>query len=124
MDKTVLLRYFKVRHLANAIVRQLRAEVIKLGFESDGPKIAQASNARYRLEKDPYSNEESLVGEWFDEKNKKLGNLLFHADGSFFVEHDVVLPHPCKPRWFVEAVNAWGRDYQIKAEARLLPFPE
>ncbi len=30
--------------------------------------------------------------------------------------------HPRNGRLFVEAVNAWGRDGQIKAEPRLLPM--
>jgi hypothetical protein len=62
------------------------------------------------------------VGEWRDRKGQKQGNLVFHADGSFFVEYDVVRAHPRDARWFVEAVNAWGQGTDIRAEARLLPM--
>ncbi len=47
--------------------------------------------------------------------------MLFHADGSFFAEYDVIRDHPGDPRWFVEAVNAWGRGSDIRSEPRLLP---
>ncbi|MEW8208686.1 MAG: hypothetical protein AB2746_21395 [Candidatus Thiodiazotropha taylori] len=80
--------------------------------------------ASYRLERDPSNSEFSLVGDWMNEQGNRLGMLLFHADGSFFVEHDIVLPHPTKPDWFVEAVNAWGNDAVIKAEPRLLAVPK
>jgi len=32
-----------------------------------------------------------------------------------------VEPHPKDERWFVEAVNAWGKNDTVKAELRLLP---
>jgi hypothetical protein len=124
MDEAVAYRYQEIKNLANSIVGLLRDEVVKLGFDPSAVRIMNPKDAEYRLEKDPSSHEYSLVGDWLDSKGQKLGCLLFHADGSFYVEHDVVKPHPTKRRWFVEAVNAWGKDAEIKAEARLLPHPE
>lgn len=107
--------------LAYAICRALVEQLDRLGFPSGSVSVGDPSQAAYRLEQDPASGEHSLVGEWRDPKGQKLGNLVFHADGSFFVEYDVIRPHPGDKRWFVEAVNAWGRDSDIRAEPRLLP---
>jgi hypothetical protein len=107
--------------LAYAVCRALTDQVHKLGFPPGTVGVGDPSDAAYRLERDPASGESSLVGEWRDPKGQKLGNLVFHADGSFFVEYDVIRPHPGDKRWFVEAVNAWGRDSDIRAEPRLLP---
>ncbi len=124
MDGEVARRFFQIEALADAIVSRLAGEVVRLGFDPAEVTLKPPSAAHYRLERDPSSGEQGLVGEWLDANGMKLGSLLFHADGSFFVEQDIVRPHPVKKRWFVEAVNAWGRDGDIKAEARLLPMPQ
>lgn len=124
MDESVAARYAQVAGVVGEIAQRLDDEVEKLGFDPVAVSLYPPEEAVYRLDRDPYSGAESLVGEWRDEHGIKLGELLFHADGSFFVEQDVARPHPSRRQWFVEAVNAWGRDGQIKAEARLLPMPE
>ena len=106
---------------AAAVCCALAEAAVRLGFAPGAVAIGDPALARYRLERDPASGAESLVGEWRDARGQKQGNLVFHADGSFFVEYDVIRPHPKDPRWFVEAVEAWGRDPEIRAEARLLP---
>jgi hypothetical protein len=114
-------RYSSISPLAQAVCRALSEEVTKLGFEPGIVAIGDPTAARYRLDRDPASGKDSLVGEWRDAQGQKQGHLVFHSDGSFFVEHDVIRTHPKNPRWFVEAVNAWGRDSDIRAEPRLLP---
>lgn len=123
-DDDVSHRYLQLASLAAEIVRSLHSEIEKLGFEPTNVTLHSPDEAVYRLERDPANGEDTLVGEWRDERGVRFGELLFHADGSFFVEHDVVKPHPSKKKWFVEAVNAWGRNGTIRAEARLLPLPE
>ena len=124
MDETVAVRFYKIEQLADQVFDQLYREVLKLGFNNGDVKLKRPQDANYRLERDPSTSEYSLVGDWISEQGAKLGTLLFHADGSFFVEQDVVRPHPTRSGWFVEAVNAWGKHDSIKAEARLLPMPE
>jgi hypothetical protein len=124
MDESVTVRFFKIEQLADKVFEQLCHEVSKLGFTSEDVPLKRPQEAAYRLERDPSTSEYSLVGDWLSEQGLKLGTLLFHADGSFFVEQDVVKPHPKRSGWFVEAVNAWGRGNDIRAEARLLPMPE
>ena len=123
MDGEVARRFSQIEALADTIVSRLAEEVVRLGFDPAEVILRPPSVAHYQLERDPSNGELGLVGDWLDASGMKVGSLLFHADGSFFVEQDIVRPHPNKKRWFVEAVNAWGRDGDIKAEARLLPMP-
>jgi len=122
MNESVAFRYSKVRKLANSIVYKIKDELATQGFDNTVFNVDSADDAGYSLEKDPYDGQYSLKGEWLDERNGKLGSLLFHADGSFFVECDIIRPHPKKPKWFVEAINAWGKDESIKIDFKLLPM--
>ena len=123
MDTATAERYRQVEGLAHDILLCLVAEVAKLGF-SEPPSLRPAAAADYRLERDPSNGEYSLVGEWRDVRGHKQGTLLFHADGTFYVEQDIVRNHPRKQHWFVEAVHAWGKGGEIRAEPRLLALPE
>lgn len=119
----VRARLTGVASLVAAVCGSLREQVDRLGFAPGTVQIGDPMAAVYRLEPDPASGSESLVGEWRDRHGQKVGFLVFHADGSFFVEHDVVRAHPADAGIFVEAVNAWGRGTRILAEPRLLPMP-
>jgi len=121
-DAKILAHLESVRLLAQAICTTLDHEVTKLGFPAGKVVVAAHTDAEYRLERDPASGEDCLVGVWRNEEGYKCGELLFHADGSFFAEYDVIRVHPGKPHWFVEAVTAWGRGSVIKSEPRLLPM--
>lgn len=124
MHESVTDRFESVKRLANEIMVQLHSEVVRLGFSPDEITLKSLEDADYRLEKDPSNAEFSLAGYWNDDRGAKLGCLLFHSDGTFYVEQDIVRPHPVKKKWFVEAVNAWGKEPNIKVESRLLPMPE
>jgi len=108
--------------VAEALCRALGDEVGRLGLDPTMLAGADPLGAEFRLQTDPASGGESLVGEWFDRHRCRVGMLLFHADGSCFAEHDIVCPHPTNPRLFVEAVEAWGRGQDIRCEARLMPM--
>lgn len=124
MDETVASRYAELESLVAEISECLLGEVEKLGFSTEEVMLQPPGDAVYRLQRDPADGSYSLVGEWRDQQGIKQGELLFHADGSFYVEQDVARPHPRRSRWFVEAVNAWGKDGKLKVESRLLPLPE
>lgn len=107
---------------AEAVCTRLLNEIRKLGFEPG--QLAHTPNyeqADCESSKDPYSGEETFCLYWKDRRGHRLGEMKFHGDGSFYAEYDVVQPHPSDPRWFVEAVVAWGRDDSIKSEPKLLP---
>jgi len=108
--------------LAAALCRALREEAAKLGFDADTVPTPDPAAAVHRLERDKVSGSTTLVAEWQDRHGYRIGMLLIHGDGSFFAEYDIVKPHPAKPRMFVEAVEAWGRDGDIRCEARLMPM--
>ena len=120
-DENIQAYLDSLKLLAQAICSALDDEVAKLGFPQGKVVIAAHTDAEYRLDRDPASGKHSLVGIWRNQAGYKCGELLFHADGSFFAEYDVIRAHPRKPRWFVEAVTAWGRGSMIKSEPRLLP---
>jgi hypothetical protein len=124
MDESIAIRFYKIEELARDVYKRLKEEVTKLGFVESEVTLKTPEEASYRLERDPSNSEYSLVGDWLNEQGNKMGTLLFHADGSFFVEHDIIRPHPTKSDWFVEAVNAWGKDAMIKTEAKLLAMPK
>lgn len=69
---------------------------------------------------DPANGLPGYEGVWRDTRAQKRGSLIINSDGSYFAEFDVLVLHPSKPRWFVEAVTVWGRDGVVKAEPRLL----
>jgi len=121
VDEKIETHLESVKLLAQAICSTLDDEVTKLGFPDGKVIIASHTDAEYRLDRDPASGKDCLVGIWRNREDYKCGELLFHADGTFFAEYDVIRQHPRKPRWFVEAVTAWGRGTIIKSEPRLLP---
>jgi len=123
MTNAIEQRIQQLAGLAENVCAALRNEVFNLGLPLNciDPDISRAD---YSLSRDPASGEDALIGIWRDHKGQKQGEILFHADGSFFAEYDVIREHPRKQRWFVEAVTAWGRDDMIKAEPRLLPLAE
>ena len=120
MKERVEERLQQVRSLGEVICIRLKSEVDKLGLDESviEPLLEKAD---YELSRDPASGEDTLVGVWRDERGNKLGEILFHGDGSFFAEYDVIRNHPRDARWFVEAVTAWGRGSNVRSEPRLIP---
>lgn len=120
---TLELRIQQVRDISEKISAALVTEVLKLGLSAHciDPDI---NRAKYTLSRDPGSGEDALIGIWRDQNGLKQGEILFHVDGSFYAEYDVISAHPEKPKWFVEGVIAWGRENLIKAEPKLLPVTE
>jgi hypothetical protein len=114
-------RWEKVRVLGELICRTLANEVNKIGLSEKALTTAAWERARFELQRDPATDQSSLAGIWRDTRGQRVGSIIFHCDGSFFAEYDVVERHPKDPRWFVESVIAWGKHDTIKAEPRLLP---
>lgn len=117
-------RWEEVRTLGMNICLAMSREVEKLGLSAEKASLtAPWERACFELQPDPASGQSSLVGTWKNASSQRVGMIIFHCDGSFFAEYDVIEQHPTKQRWFVEAVSAWGRDEVIKSEARLIPMP-
>jgi len=120
MGAEIQKRLLELRGRAEKVCERLKSEVETVGLEVCliNPLVEEAD---YSLSRDPASGKDSLVGTWRDGFGHKRGEMVFHADGSFFAEYDVICPHPKDSRWFVEAVTAWGKDSLIRSELRLLP---
>lgn len=111
----------QLRKQGQAVCARLLSEIHKLGYTPDQLRHAPVyDQGSLESSKDPYSGEETRCVIWKDPHGHRIGEMKFHGDGSFYAEYDVVMPHPTDPRWFVEAVVAWGKDELIKSEARLL----
>lgn len=76
---------------------------------------------RLQLRRDSFDGSYSFYGEWQANSGAKIGTILIHEGGQVFAEFDVTQPHPTDKRWFVEAVNIWGKKGAMKAELKLLP---
>lgn len=108
-----------------AICNRMTECIGKLGFTGPSavkPPIYQ--DAQFSLVTDPFTQSQDLVGFWYDAKQQRIGQIRFHGDGSFYAEYDIVKPHPVKKTFFVEAINAWGNEDNIKTEPKLLAMPE
>lgn len=102
------------------ICQTLTEAISEFGFDESLIPTIRFEDATYELATDPLTQRQALQGVWYVDKHLKKGELIFQIDGSFYAEYDVVQPHPQDQRWFVEAMTAWGRDGNIKTDARLL----
>ena len=115
----------RAKRIFGTCVCQLISESIaKLGFSVQTPiDLPNYDAAQFSLVIDPYTQSQDLVGYWYDNRKQRIGQIQFHGDGSVYAEYDVVQPHPRKRQFFVEAINAWGQQDNIKIEAKLLAMP-
>lgn len=86
--------------------------------------VAGTPPSHAELREDPFDHSQALHAEWRTPGGGLLGSILVNGDGQTFAEFDVLLPHPAKPRWVIEAVTAWGPCGALKSELRLLPALE
>jgi hypothetical protein len=113
------------RDFGTAVCRRIGENIAKLGFPAQtGINPPDFDAAEFSLVTDPFTQSQDLVGYWYNPNKQRIGQIKFHGDGSFYAEYDVVQPHPDKKQFFVEAINAWGQQDNIKTEAKLLDIPE
>ena len=106
------------------ICQCLEQEIHKLGFLSGVVAPSYADSATPERVKDTYTGAENCRVVLYGAQGKALGQIQFNSDDSFYAEYDVLQYHPRDPRWFVEAVVAWGRGDAVKSEPKLLRLPE
>lgn len=119
--QSIEMQLAKYQQLGEDICSAMREELTKSGINTDFLSEAMVERASFSLKEDPFTKQDTLEGEWRDTRGQKTGEILFHGDGSFYAEYDVIQPHPRKSDWFIESVTAWGRDSTIKTEVKLLP---
>lgn len=89
-------------------------------YAADQAPAIRLDEAVFTRVTDPANGLPGYEGVWRDARAQKCGSLTLNSDGSYCGEFDLLVMHPGKPRWFVEAVTVWGRDGVVKAEPRLL----
>lgn len=112
---------------------ELPADLARIGLRlcqalsAEARRYAGADAPLIRLEEavftqvtDPSNGQAGYEGVWRDPRAQKRGSLTINTDGSYQGEFDLLVLHPLKPAWFIEAVTVWGRDGVVKAEPRLL----
>jgi hypothetical protein len=105
--------------LAQRLVEAMRGEAVKYVSADKLPDI-RLDAARFEAVTDPSNGQSGYEGVWRNGPNERVGRIIFNSDASFYAEYDLCVPHPTRRGWFVEAITAWGRGAEIKAEARLL----
>jgi len=117
-------RIASVKDQGVALLDALRTRVNQLQLGDAVVVIPTFESAQFTLEHDKYNGQQTLMGSFYPSKHYRAGFLLFHSDGSCFAEYHVMQLHPSKPKWFIEAVEAWVRDGQIKTDTRLAAMPQ
>lgn len=106
------------------ICEQIRSNIDKLELTDTQSVVAPSfSSAEFTLVTDPYTQQQNLVGYWFNPKRQRTGQIQFNSDGSCYAEYDIVQNHPRRPDLFIEAISVWGHIDNLKSEARLLELP-
>lgn len=112
------------RDFGKAVCQRISENIARLGFSVQTElTLPDYDNAEFSVVTDPFTQSQDLVGYWYKAGKQRIGQIQFHGDGGFYAEYDVVQPHPAKQHVFVEAINAWGRQDNIKTEAKLLELP-
>ena len=94
--------------LCAALRRQVERLGLSIGIEPDWAAL------QFHGEIDPYSKEESLVGQW--KGQPRDGSVTFFPDGRIFAEYQVLQPHPKRDDCYVESVQVWGRPGALKGD--------
>ena len=106
------------------LLAALQERIDRLGLGGDKIVIPPFESARFTLEHDLYNGQQTLVIGFFPSGHYRIGHLLFHSDGSCFAEYHVMRLHPTRPGMFIEAVEAWVRDGEIRTDTRLAAMPK
>ncbi|HEY6896726.1 MAG TPA: hypothetical protein VI279_05650 [Rhodocyclaceae bacterium] len=118
MANDLVARTRAERERGEAALAALRAEAEKWGVALEG---FDWSNAMFALQCDPFSKENALLARWAQEHRR--GMLSVREDGFIYAEVDLLVQHPKKPQFFIEAVTAWGKAEALKSEPRLIEMP-
>lgn len=106
-----------------ALLDALQAKIDRLDLPGDRIILPAFDSARFTLEQDPGDRGQTLRAAFYPSEFYCIGFLLFHDNGSTYAEYHVMQLHPTRPRWFVEAAEAWLRDGQIRTDLRLAEMP-
>lgn len=107
-----------------ALLLALRNRVAQFNLPGAPVSIPEFEAAQFTLEYDKYNGRQTLMASFYPSPHYRAGVLLFHFDGSCFAEYHVMRPHPTKPQYFIESVEAWVSGGEIKTDTRLVLMPK
>ena len=106
------------RAQVEAVLAALRAEAAKRGVDLAALDWAAA---RFDRQRDPSSGEEALLARW--NLDGRRGHLTLRTDGHVYAECDLLIDHPRRPQFWIEAATVWGVLPALKSEPRLVEKP-
>lgn len=124
VESTLEQRVAQSKAEADLLLAALREKIAKLKLPGEAITIPPYEAALFKLEHDLYNGEQTLRAAFFPSQYYCAGFLLFHSDGSSFAEYHVMQLHPARPEMFIEAVEAWVRNGEIKTDVRLAEMPK
>lgn len=120
LEKSLEQRLQEAEPLFAEVWRALAGLLSAAGLEQP-LAVAGTPHSHAEVRVDSFDQNQSLYVEWRTSGGSYQGSILVHGNGQAFAEFDVLLPHPRKPAWVIEAVTAWGCRGAMKGELRLLP---
>ena len=124
MTEQLEQRVAAVAEQGRTLLAALREKVGGLNLTGEEIVIPPFEEAKFTLEYDLYNGQQTLMASFYPSQYYRAGFLLFHSVGSCFAEYHVMQLHPSKPHMFIEAVEAWVRDGEIKTDTRLALMPQ
>lgn len=97
----------------------LRRQAQRAGVDLGDEPLWSAATLHTQL--DPYSQECSIVATW--RGGARFGTATFFPSGRVFAEYQVLLPAPCAPGHWVEAVQVWGALDALRGDIVLCTAP-
>jgi hypothetical protein len=116
-------RVAEARPQSLALLAALQAQIDKFNVDGDTTVIPAFEAAQCTLEYDQYNGQHTLMASFYKSPRYRNGVLLFHCDGSCYGEFLIMCPHPARPGMFIEAIEAWVVDGEIKTDARMAMMP-
>ena len=106
-----------------ALLDALQARIDRLDLPGERITLPAFHCARFTLEQDASDQGVTLRAAFHPSEFYCIGFVLVHDNGSTYAEYHVMRLHPTRPRWFIEAVEAWLRDGEIRTDLRLAEMP-
>lgn len=124
MEADLQQRITAARDNGVALLAALRDKLARLDLPGDQIVIPEFDSAKFTLEHDLYNDQKTLMASFQLSPSYRPGVLLFHSDGSSFAEYHVMRLYPGKPHLFIESVEAWVRDSDIRTDVKVAVMPK
>ncbi|HUX90367.1 MAG TPA: hypothetical protein VMV48_06715 [Gallionellaceae bacterium] len=124
MEAELQQRIAAARDRGVALLAGLRGKLARLSLPGEPITIPDFDNAKFTLEHDLYNGQNTLLASFYLSPSYRAGYLMFHSDGSSLAEYHVMRLYPGKPHLFIESVEAWVRDGEIKTDLKTAEMPK